>query len=64
MKFSEMPYSRPDIEAIRGEYDEIIKEFNSAKTADGQIDAIQKHKAFAAFFTLPQSFQSVMRKYL
>ncbi len=49
MKFSEMPYTRPDIEAVRASLDEIIKAMDSAKSADEQLalykkaDEIKKH---------------------
>ncbi len=49
MKFSEMPYTRPDIEATRAAFDEIIEGVAAAKNADEQIalykkaDEIKKH---------------------
>ncbi len=49
MKFSEMPYVRPDIEAIRAAFDEIITAMDDAKNADEQLalykkaDEIKKH---------------------
>ncbi len=49
MKFSKMPYTRPDINAIRAELDTIIDAFDGAQSADEQIalykkaDAIKQH---------------------
>ena len=49
MKFSEMPYVRPDIDAIRAELDAIAQAIAEAKSADEQIalykkaDAIKQH---------------------
>ncbi len=49
MKFSEMPYVRPDVEAIRAAYDEIIAAMDTAESAEEQLalykkaDEIKKH---------------------
>lgn len=43
MKFSEMPYERPDIEALSKEAGEIIKRVTEAKNAQEQLEA---HRAF------------------
>ncbi|MBO5048271.1 MAG: M3 family oligoendopeptidase [Clostridia bacterium] len=49
MKFSDMPYVRPDVEKVRAELDEIINALDGAKNADEQIalykkaDEIKKH---------------------
>ena len=37
MKFSEMPYTRPDTDKIRAQYDELISRFKNAGSADEQI---------------------------
>ena len=45
MRFSQMPYERPDIEAIRKEAEEIIRLMEEARSAQEQLEA---HKAFTA----------------
>lgn len=42
MKFSEMPYVRPDIDAIRAEFDAITEAFDLAKSADEQAALYKK----------------------
>ena len=37
MKFSDMPYVRPDVEKVRAAADEIINALDGAKNADEQI---------------------------
>ena len=44
MKFSQMKYTRPDVDKIRAEFDSIIAKLESAETADGQISAIFEHE--------------------
>ena len=39
MKFSEMPYTRPDIEALKAVAAEVVAKLDNAKTAREQIDA-------------------------
>ena len=39
MKFSEMPYTRPDLEAIRKESDAVLARITNAGSAQEQIDA-------------------------
>lgn len=45
MRFSEMPYTRPDIEDLKKKGDEIIKSIVEAQNVQQQLDA---HKAFTA----------------
>ncbi len=42
MKFSEMPYVRPDVEQIRASFDEIIAAMDAAKNADEQLALYKK----------------------
>jgi len=39
MKFSEMPYTRPDLEEVKKNTDELLEKFRSAATAEEQINA-------------------------
>ena len=41
MKFSEMPYVRPDIDAIRAELGDILAAIEGAKSAEAQIAAVE-----------------------
>ena len=45
MKFSEMPYTRPDIAAIRAELGGILAAIENAESAEAQIAAIEKLNA-------------------
>ncbi len=42
MKFSEMPYKRPDIEAVKAKLTEIAARITNAKTVQEQIDAYEE----------------------
>ncbi|MBR0312589.1 MAG: M3 family oligoendopeptidase, partial [Oscillospiraceae bacterium] len=42
MKFSEMPYARPDIDAVRGELAKIAETLENAPDADAQIAAVEE----------------------
>ena len=39
MKFSEMPYTRPDLEALKAVAADVVAKLDNAKTAQEQIDA-------------------------
>lgn len=43
MKFSQMPYQRPDLEAVRQEYREILQQLRSARSAEEQIAAVERY---------------------
>ena len=42
MKFSEMPYARPDVDAVRGELAKIAETLENAPDADAQIAAVEE----------------------
>ncbi|WP_304459858.1 M3 family oligoendopeptidase, partial [Alicyclobacillus sendaiensis] len=42
MKFSEMKYQRPDLDALKRSVSRLIDEFEAATTADAALDAIQE----------------------
>ncbi len=44
MKFSEMPYTRPDLEQIKKRSGELLEKIRSAETAQEQIDAYLAHE--------------------
>jgi M3 family oligoendopeptidase len=53
MKFSEMPYKRPDLDKIEREYGHITEEFGKTGSADGQYRLILEHeKLFGDFDTM------------
>ena len=41
MKFSEMPYSRPDIDAARAELQAVLRQIETAESAEAQIAAVE-----------------------
>ena len=45
MKFSEMPYTRPDIDAIRAELRSVLAAVESAESAEAQIAAVEELNA-------------------
>ena len=45
MKFSEMTYSRPDIEAVKQQLEEIVTQIESATNAEQQIAALERFNA-------------------
>lgn len=45
MKFSEMPYVRPDIEAVKQQIGEAVAAMEAAETAEEQIAAIDRYNA-------------------
>ena len=47
MKFSEMLYTRPDIDALRGKMDDIVRRMTEAENARTQIDAFEEYQALA-----------------
>lgn len=59
MKFSEMQYSRPDIEKTRAQIDEIISKFKNAKTAEEQIAAIFEHEELTKHFSTQTTLVSI-----
>ena len=50
MKFSEMPYRRPDTEDIRRKYEQITEEFGKAGSADEQYRLILEHEKLSGNF--------------
>lgn len=42
MKYSEIPYQRPDIETISSQFDKLLNDFEQAESAIGQIDVINQ----------------------
>ncbi len=50
MKFSEMPYSRPDLGAVELEYGRITETFGKTDSADGQYRLILEHEKLSENF--------------
>ncbi|WBY63571.1 MAG: M3 family oligoendopeptidase [Thermocaproicibacter melissae] len=50
MKFSEMPYKRPDLDAIEREYARITEEFEKADSAEKQYELILEHEKLTCDF--------------
>lgn len=50
MKFSEMPYSRPDLGAVEREYGRITETFGKTDSADGQYRLILEHEKLSENF--------------
>ena len=42
MKFSEMPYTRPDIDAVRAELGEVAAALETSTDAQAQFDAVER----------------------
>lgn len=42
MKFSEYPYTRPDIEVLRGQFEQALQVFGAASDAAAQLEAMQQ----------------------
>ena len=59
MKFSEMPYTRPDTEKIRAQYDELIARFKAAKSADEQIAIISEEETLRSHFMTEATLVSI-----
>ena len=59
MKFSEMPYTRPDTEKIRAQYDELIARFKAAKSADEQIAIISEEATLRSHFMTEATLASI-----
>ena len=45
MKFSEMPYTRPDIAAVRAQLDEVLAAIRGAESAEAQLAAVERLNA-------------------
>jgi M3 family oligoendopeptidase len=41
IKFSEMPYTRPDMQALKEKYEQLIQRFGNASDAEGQLRVIE-----------------------
>ena len=50
MKFSDMPYNRPDLDAARKKYGRITEEFGKTDSADGQYRLILEHEKLSSDF--------------
>jgi M3 family oligoendopeptidase len=50
MKFSEMPYKRPDLDAVKREYARITEEFKKADSAEEQYRLILEHEKLTCDF--------------
>ncbi len=50
MKFSDMPYRRPDLEELRRKYERITQEFAKATSADEQYRLILEHEKLSGDF--------------
>ena len=59
MRFEEMPYNRPDKDKMFLELDEICKEFEEAKTAKEQIDAVMKLEKLTNSFETMSTLASI-----
>ena len=59
MKFSEMPYTRPDTEKIRAQYDGLISRFKAAKSADEQIAIISEEETLRSHFMTEATLVSI-----
>ena len=42
MKFSEMPYTRPNLDVLREKMDDIVRRIESAESASEQIEAFEE----------------------
>ena len=47
MKFSEMPYTRPDLDALREKMDDIVRRIESAESAAAQIEAFEEYQTLS-----------------
>ncbi len=59
MKFTEMPYERPDMEKTLAEFDKILQKLSDAKTAQEQISAYEEADALGEHFSTMASLASV-----
>ncbi|WP_411677556.1 M3 family oligoendopeptidase [Caproicibacter sp.] len=50
MKFSDMKYERPDLDAMRKQYSEITKQFSECSNASEQYDLILRHEKLSSNF--------------
>lgn len=50
MKFSEMPYVRPDMDAVLAEYSQLIRQFESASSAQEQMDCFRRSETLESHF--------------
>lgn len=59
MKFSEMQYERPDLEALQKRYREITKQLASCRSADGQLALLYEHEAMNRAFSTMSSLAMI-----
>ena len=59
MKFSEMPYTRPDTDKIRAQYDELISRFKNAGSADEQIKIMSEEETLRNHFFTEATLVSI-----
>lgn len=59
MKFTEMPYRRPDMEQILAQFDRIANKLSGAKNASEQISAYEEADALKKHFMTAASLASV-----
>lgn len=57
MKFSAMPYQRPDLVSLDAEFDKLLTDLNSASSATEQLEAVQ---AIQVFFNHLQTLQTLV----
>lgn len=59
MKFSEMPYQRPDIEVMEKQFNTLLNEFNLAETVEAQKKALEEINTLRNNFQTNASIASV-----
>ena len=59
MKFSEMQYERPDLEALQKRYREITKQLASCRSADWQLALLYEHEAMNRAFSTMSSLAMI-----
>ena len=63
MKFSEMPYTRVDIDEVKKDFTELMREFDAAKSGEEQFAVHQKYYAvtdhIATLFTIAEIRQNI-----
>ena len=59
MKFSQMPYTRPNTDEIRSRYDELIARFKAANSADEQIAIIAEEETLRSHFMTEATLVSI-----
>lgn len=59
MKFSEMPYQRPDLDGFLAQLDTLIDEFEGASSADAQIECMKKLEVQLSAYSTMESICNI-----